>query len=109
MNGKFAKIGGVVLMIASLLGAAYAFDKRYMPREVTEMMVAGIQSNQMILNKTGQQQNALNWLQFWQIKVTRVTGECASDPNNRYKQSELNEAIKQRDIWQKEVNRLMKQ
>ena len=107
MNGKFMKIGGIVLMVASLLGAAYAFDKRYMPREVTDMRIADVQKNQMLLNKTGQRQNALNWLLFWQIKVARLTGECAAMPSDTFRKNELKEAIKIRDNWQSEVNRLM--
>jgi len=103
------QIATVLTALFALLGAAWGLNKQFTPREVTEMMVADVQQNQMILNKTGQRQNALNWLSYWQIKVTRLTGECAVAPNNMFKKNELKEAIKQRDIWQIEVNRLMQQ
>jgi hypothetical protein len=98
-----------VLTISALLGAAWAFDKRYMPREVTEMLVAQVQQNQMQIQKNTQQANAQNWLLFWQMQVTQKTGECAANPGSQVLRQQLNHAIKQRDIWQKEVNRLMNQ
>jgi hypothetical protein len=80
-----------------------------MPREVTEMLVAQVQQNQMQIQKNTQQANAQNWLLFWQMQVTQKTGECAANPGNQATRQQLNHAIKQRDIWQKEVNRLMNQ
>jgi hypothetical protein len=107
MENKFMKIGGVVLMIASLLGAAWAFDKKYMPREVAELLVADLQKNQMQIQQNIQVGQAQQWLFYWQMQVTQLTGACAAAPWDDAKKQQLIKATQERDKWQRQVNRLM--
>lgn len=101
------KIAGVVLTISALIGAVWAFDKRYTPREVVEMEIAQLQNNQMQIQKNIQIQNAQQWLWFWQMKVEEFTGLCSREPYNQDYKARLNEAKSKRDYWQNQVNRLM--
>lgn len=107
MNGKFTKAAAIVLTVSALLGAAWAFDKRYTPREITEMEIAQLQNNQMQIQRNIQIQNAQQWLWFWQMKVEEFTAICSRDPNNQNARIRLNEAKAKRDYWQGQVNRLM--
>lgn len=104
---KFKTITGIVLTIAALLGAAWAFDKKYTPREVTEMLISQLQQNQMQIQKNIQVQNAQQWLWFWQMKVEEFTGLCNREPQNQDAKIRLSEAVSKRDYWQNQVNQLM--
>jgi hypothetical protein len=99
----------ILSLIGTIVGAAWALDKRYMPREVTEIMIAGVQKNQLQIQKNSKIQNAQNWLLFWTMRVNSLQQECIQNPNSGRKKVELDEAIRQRNIWQNEVNRLMQQ
>ena len=104
--------------IASLFAAAYAFDARYMPREVTEVkietlksdtekLIADIQTNQLLIQKNARIQNAQQWLWYWQQQVQHLERVCGSQPNNQNARYQLQHAKAQRDRWHQEVNRLM--
>ena len=107
MNNKFKAFAGVVLTISALVGAAWAFDKKYTPREVMEMMVSDLQQNQMQSKKNIQVQNAQQWLWFWQMKVEEYTAICSREPSNQEARRKLMEARQKRDEWQGRVNNLM--
>jgi hypothetical protein len=99
----------VLSLIGLIVGGVWAVDKRYTPREVTKMQIAQVQQNQLQIQRNSKIQNAQNWLLFWTMKVSALQQECNAQPNNPNKRIELNEAMRQRDIWQREVNRLMGQ
>ncbi len=107
MNGKFTKIAGVILTTSALIGAVWAFDKKYTPREVTEMMIAQVQQNQMTLNKQFQVQNAQQWYWYWQMQVELYISLCAREPRNTTYRDGLTRAKQNRDTWKSKVYELM--
>ena len=97
----------ILSLIGAIVGAAWALDARYTPREVTNLLIADLQHNQLLIQNNTKIQNAQNWLMFWTMKVNTLEQECQAQPSNPTKQIELNNAKRQRDRWQNEVNRLM--
>jgi hypothetical protein len=107
MKISLKQIAAGILTVFALFGAVWGINEQYTPREVTEMMVADLQKNQMQIQRNIQVQNAQQWLFYWQMQVNQLTGLVAQYPYDQNKKNQLNEAKRQRDIWQREVNRLM--
>lgn len=106
-NGKFKQISGVVLAIFALLGAAWGIDKRYATREVTELWISDLQKQMIQIQKGQKTSQAQQQLWFWQQKVEELTGACARQPTNQALKSQLIDAKRQRDFWQREVHKLL--
>lgn len=98
----------VIGCVLGLIAGVWAFDNKYTPREVTDMLVADLQRNQMMIQRNINIQNAQQWLWYWQQQVTNLTGACAQRPNDQRLRQQLDYAITQRNTWQNEVNRLMR-
>ena len=107
MSISIKQLAAVLSLIGMIVGGVWAIDKRYTPREITDIHVADLQKNQMQIQQNIQVQTALNWLQYWQIQVSQLTGLCAVEPWNAQRKQQLLNAKRERDKWQNEVNRLM--
>ena len=107
MNNIYKIVGAIIVLFGAAWGAYAGLNTLYTPREVTEMMIAQVQQNQMTLNKQFQIQNAQQWYWYWQMQVELYTGLCAREPYNTNAKQQLNEAKRMRDTWQKKVNKLM--
>ena len=103
------QLSAILGLIGLVVGGSYALDKRYTPREVTKFHIADLQRNQMQIQRNIQIQSAQQWLFYWQTQVNRWTQQCIQYPYNESFKHQLNEAKRQRDIWQRETNRLMQQ
>jgi hypothetical protein len=108
-NGKFKQITGVILGVFALLGAAWGIDKRYATREVTELWLADMQKQMIIIQKNQRTGAAQQQLWYWQQKVEEKTRTYARNTADRQAQQDLTDAKKQRDYWQREVHKLMNQ
>lgn len=63
----------------------------------------------MQIQRNIQIQNAQQWLLFWQMQITELTRQCAARPWDEAKKQQLEEAKRQRNIWQQKANQLMAQ
>ena len=97
----------VIGCILGLVLSVYGMTEYFTPRETTELLVADLQKNQLQIQRNIQVQNAQQWLFYWQMQVNQLTGISARFPYDQNKKNQLNEARRQRDKWQTEVNRLM--
>lgn len=109
MNGRIKQVVSVILGILALLGAAWAIDERYAPREVTALWISDLQKQMIQIQRNNQLTAAQNQLYYWQRQVESLTDRCARAPADQYCRQNLNEAKRQRDFWQREVHKLMNQ
>jgi len=109
MNGKLKQISAVILALFSLLAAAWGIDKRYAPREVTELWISDLQKQMIQIQKNSTLSAAQQQLWYWQRQVETLTDRCARIPNDQPARSQLTEARQKRDYWQREVHKLMNQ
>ena len=103
------QILAAVFGLLTVVAAVYGMTEYFTPREVAELWIADLQQNQMQIQRNSQIQNAQNWLLFWQMRVSNLQAACSGRPFDENLKAQLAEAKRQRDIWQREVNRLMQQ
>ncbi len=78
-----------ICTVFALVAGLWAFDNHYTPRAVTENMIAGVQQNQLQIQKNNEMARLNQWIMFLNIQIDRMTEECARNPHDAGKAAEL--------------------
>jgi hypothetical protein len=101
----------ILAVIGAMFGivlSVYGMTEYFTPREVTELWIADLQKNQLMIQRQGQVSNAQQWYYFYQAMVERLTGECARNPQNGSLAAQLRQAKVRRDDAKRRWDELMR-
>jgi hypothetical protein len=116
MNISFKSIIAAIAAVFMIAAAVWGTTEYFTPREITKMLIADLQKNQIQIQKqlqfTNRQQrlqDAKNWYDWYQSEVNRLTRECAYDPNNQNKRLQLEQYKQLRNRAKGRWDQLMRQ
>jgi hypothetical protein len=96
----------IVVTILGLLGAVWAMEEHYVPRDYHLLCINQVQQQMLELQKTNQIQRTQDQAFYWMRIEAQLREELVKNPNDMILQRKLNEVVKQKMNAQQRLDSL---